>query len=104
MDKLSPIGIILILMLAIVGGFVTGLFSAYVYVIARELTTRWLALLCSVVFYVVPVWAILSLFKTDNLDVFYSLLLLSFGAGLYYFKRYRRRAGTDRDDSFSPPD
>jgi hypothetical protein len=78
---------IMYLMLAVFGGFLTGLFSRYIYFGVVNEFGKKLAWVFSVVFYIAPIWAVLSLFKDDDLDVFYVLLLLSFAAGIYSYKR-----------------
>lgn len=83
------------LILAIFGGFLTGLFSRYAYQGAAREFGRLLAVLISIVFYIAPGWALLSLFKDDDLDVFYILLLLSFTAGVFFFSRI---GGEQSDD------
>ncbi|MCX4186959.1 hypothetical protein [Methylophaga sp. OBS4] len=102
MANVNTIGMILYLLLAIFGGFLSGLFSRYAYQAAVKDFGKLIALLCSVVFYVPPVWAFFSLFKADDLDVFYLLLIASFIGGIYY---YRRIAGEQDDDqNYYPPD
>ncbi|WP_438971006.1 hypothetical protein [Methylophaga sp.] len=102
MAQVNTIGMILFLLLAIFGGFLTGLFSRYAYQAAVRDFGKWVAIMCSVVFYVAPVWAFLSLFKADDLDIFYGLLIISFIVGIVYFKRV---GGELSDDShYSPPD
>jgi hypothetical protein len=78
---------IMYLMLAVFGGFLTGLFSRYIYFGVVNEFGKKLAWVFSVVFYIAPIWAVLCLFKDDDLDVFYVLLLLSFAAGIYSYKR-----------------
>ena len=78
---------ILYLILAIFGGFLTGLFSRYVYQGARRDFGKIMAIIFRIVFYIAPGWAAVSLFKDDDLDVFYVLLLLSFAAGVFMFGR-----------------
>lgn len=102
MSQVNTIGMIMYLMLALFGGFLTGLFSRYAYQAALKDLGKWLAMLCSVVFYVAPVWALFSLFKADDLDVFYILLLISFGIGVLAFDKI---GGEDSEDRhYSPPD
>jgi hypothetical protein len=102
MAQTSIIGMILYLLLAIFGGFLTGLFSRYVYQAAESEFGKWLAQLCSVVFYVAPVWAFFSLFKDDDLDVFYILLILSFVAGVIAFNKIGGKHSND--SNYSPYD
>jgi hypothetical protein len=87
MSQVNTIGMIMYLVLAIFGGFLTGLFSRYAYQGAVREFGRLVAVVISIVFYVAPGWAIVSLFKEDDLDVFYWLLLLSFAFGVYFFSR-----------------
>jgi len=102
MSQTSIIGMILYLLLAIFGGFLTGLFSRYIYQAAEAEFGKWLGQLCSVVFYVVPVWAFLSLFKDDDLDVFYLLLIFSFVAGVIAFNKIGGKQSND--SNYSPYD
>lgn len=95
MSNVNTIGMLMYLILAIVGGFLTGLFSRYAYQGARRDFSRIIAVLLSVVFYVAPSWAVVSLFKDDDLDVFYILLLLSFAVGVFVFGRI---SGPDSED------
>lgn len=95
MSHVSIIGMILYLILAVFGGFLTGLFSRYTYCGAVKEFGKVLAMIFSVVFYIAPVWAVVSLFKDDDLDIFYLLLLLSFAAGVYSYKRI---GGSQSDD------
>ena len=62
----------------------------------------WTAVLSSVVFYIPVFWAIISLFKQDDLDVFYILLLISFALGV----RHHRKMSTanDKDERDYPFD
>jgi uncharacterized membrane protein len=99
----SSIGMLLYFILAIVGGFMTGLFSRYSYQLARQSFGASIALLLSGVFYVAPGWAIFSLFKDDDLDVFYILLIVSFMAGIYTHKKLFL-SEPSREQSYSPDD
>ncbi|WP_043888406.1 hypothetical protein [Methylophaga thiooxydans] len=102
MSQVNTIGMILYLLLAIFGGFLTGLFSRYAYQAAFNDFGKAIAVVCSIVFYVAPVWALFSLFKSDDLDVFYLLLMASFAAGVLVFNKI---GGEQSDDShYSPPD
>lgn len=87
MSHVNTIGMILYLCLAVFGGFLSGLFSHYVYLAARRDLPVWASLLFSVVFYVPPVWAIFSLFKDDDLDIFYILLVICFALGVRHHKK-----------------
>lgn len=103
MSQVNTIGMILYLLLAVFGGFLTGLFSRYVYQAASKDFGPTVAALCSLVFYVAPLWALVSLFREDDLDVFYLLLIASFAYGVYYFNRF----GQDDDSAdrhYAPPD
>lgn len=95
MSNVNTIGMIMYLILAIFGGFLTGLFSRYAYQGARKEFGRVVAVIFSIVFYIAPGWALLSLFKDDDLDVFYLLLLLSFAFGVFFFSRI---GGEQSDD------
>lgn len=95
MSHVNTIGMIMYLILAVFGGFLTGLFSRYAYCGAVKEFGKLLAMVFSVVFYIAPGWALLSLFKDDDLDVFYVLLMLSFAAGVYSYKRI---GGSQSDD------
>src|SRR6056297_2324748 len=85
MSQVNTTGMILYLVLAIFGGFLTGLFSRYAYQGAKQEFGSLIAVILTVVFYIAPGWAIFSLFKDDDLDVFYLLLLASFAFGVFYF-------------------
>ena len=102
MSHVNTIGMVLYLCLAIFGGFLSGLFSRYVYLAARRDLPMWAAVLSSVVFYIPVFWAIISLFKQDDLDVFYILLLISFALGV----RHHRKMSTvnDKDERDYPFD
>jgi NhaP-type Na+/H+ or K+/H+ antiporter len=82
MIKLSATGIILMLILAIVGGYMTGMFAGYLYDMARHRFNRFWSVALNGVFYVVPVWALFSVGKDDGLIWFYLLLLLFYYLGL----------------------
>jgi hypothetical protein len=96
MSNVSIIGMVLYLILAVFGGFLTGLFSRYIYQGAVRDLGKFVAVLLSTVFYIAPVWALFSLFKDDDLDVFYILLLISFAYGVFYFKRIGGEPSADR--------
>lgn len=102
MSHVNTIGMVLYLFLAIFGGFLSGLFSRYVYLAARRDLPMWAAVLSSVVFYIPVFCAIISLFKQDDLDVFYILLLISFALGV----RHHRKMSTanDKDERDYPFD
>lgn len=96
MSNVSMIGMILYLILALFGGFLTGLFSRYAYRGACKEFGKAIAVILSIVFYIAPAWALVSLFKDDDLDVFYLLLLASFAFGVFYFKRIGGEESKDR--------
>lgn len=96
MSQVNTIGMILYLLLAICGGFLTGLFSRYAYQGAVKEFGRLIAFVLTLVFYIAPGWAIFSLFKDDDLDVFYLLLLASFFLGVFYFGRIGGEQSDDR--------
>lgn len=95
MSQVNTIGMLMYLILAIFGGFLTGLFSRYAYQGASKEFGKLVAILFCTVFYIAPGWALLSLFKQDDLDVFYLLLLISFAFGVYFFGRI---GGEQSDD------
>lgn len=102
MSHVNTMGMIMYLMLAVFGGFLTGLFSRYAYCgIVNELG-KLMALIFSVVFYIAPIWAVLSLFKDDDLDIFYLLLLISFAVGVYSYERIG--GSQSADEHYSLPD
>ena len=103
MQNVNTIGMILYLLLALFGGFLTGLFSRYIYQAANKDFGRIAAMISSIVFYVVPVWALISLFKSDDLDVFYLILIASFAYGVFCFNRF---AAEDDpiEHHYAPPD
>ena len=96
MIKLSGMGIFLMLVLAIVGGYTTGMFAGYLFDIARQRFNRFWSIALNGVFYVVPVWALLSVAKNDGLIWFYILLLMFYYLGL--------RAASDQANSDTRPD
>ncbi len=102
MSHVNTIGMLLYLCLAIFGGFLSGLFSRYIYLAARKDLPNWAALLLSVVFYVPVVWAIVSLFKQDDLDIFYILLIISFALGIRHHKKMN--TGNEKEERDYPFD
>ena len=98
MSHVNTIGMVLYLCLAIFGGFLSGLFSRYVYLAARRDLPMWTAVLSSVVFYIPVFWAIISLFKQDDLDVFYILLLISFALGVRHHRKMSTANEKDERD------
>ncbi len=103
MQYVNTIGMLLYLLLALFGGFLTGLFSRYIYQAASKDFGRLAGMIGSIVFYVVPVWAFFSLFKSDDLDVFYLILIASFAFGVYYFDRFAAD-DSPREHHYAPPD
>lgn len=95
MSQVNTVGMVMYLILAIFGGFLTGLFSRYAFQGAVKEFGKLIACVFSIVFYIAPGWALLSLFKDDDLDVFYLLLLVSFAFGVFY---YGRIGGEQSDD------
>ena len=98
MSHVNTIGMVLYLCLAIFGGFLSGLFSRYVYLAARRDLPMWAAVLSSVVFYIPVFCAIISLFKQDDLDVFYILLLISFALGVRHHRKMSTANEKDERD------
>ncbi|MDX1572625.1 MAG: hypothetical protein R3341_01270 [Methylophaga sp.] len=96
MIQLSATGIFLMLILAIVGGYMTGMFAGYLYDLARQRFNRFWSVALNGVFYVVPVWALLSVVKNDGLIWFYLLLILFYYLGL--------RSASDQANSDTRPD
>lgn len=86
MIKLSAMGVFLMLILATVGGFMTGMFAGYLYDLATQRFNRFWSIMLNGVFYVVPIWALLSLTKDDGLIWFYLLLIVFYYLGLQYAK------------------
>jgi hypothetical protein len=103
MENVNTIGMIMYLLLALFGGFLTGLFSRYIYQAAYKDFGRLIAVICSIVFYVAPGWALISLFKEDDLDVFYLLLIASFIYGVFFFNRFADE-DTPHEHHYAPPD
>lgn len=103
MSDVSHIGMVLYLLLAVLGGFLTGLFSRYSYDSLKTELGRTIAAAICGVFYVAPVWAFFSLFKQDDLDIFYLLLIISFVYGCYHYSRFSRPTGkTTQRESYWP--
>jgi hypothetical protein len=100
MQFVSTQGMLFYLMLAIAGGFLTGLFSRFTYQMLVGTLGKLVASLLTVVFYIAPAWAVLSLFKEDDLDIFYILLIVSFLAGV---KMYRQPLTHSEKDDFKFP-
>lgn len=96
MIKLTATGIFLMLILATVGGFMTGMFAGYLYDLARQRFNRFWSVALNGVFYVVPVWAVFSVAKDDGLIWFYLLLILFYYLGL--------RASGNQANSDTRPD
>ncbi|MCB2427501.1 hypothetical protein [Methylophaga pinxianii] len=83
MDKFSTIGVILLLILAIVGGYMTGLFTGYLYDLGKRRLGKALTILLNLVFYIVPVWALFSIVSEDGLLFFYLILLVFYLLGIH---------------------
>jgi len=83
MDKFSTVGIILLLILAIVGGYMTGLFAGFLYDIGKRRLGKALTMLLNAVFYIVPIWAVVSMLTDDGLLFFYLLLLVFYFLGIH---------------------
>ncbi len=96
MIKLSGTGVFLMLVLAIIGGYMTGMFAGYLFDLARQRFNRFWSIALNGVFYVVPVWALLSVAKKDGLIWFYLLLIFFYYLGL--------RTGSNQDNSDTRPD
>lgn len=96
MIKLSTTGIVLLLILAIVGGYMTGMFAGFLYDLARQRFHRFWAIALNAVFYIVPFWALLNVLNEDGLIWFYLLLIFCYFWGL--------RDGSNEDKSDKRPD
>ncbi|MDO8825489.1 hypothetical protein [Methylophaga sp.] len=83
MDKFSTVGVILLLILAIVGGYMTGMFAAGLYELGKRRLGKVLTVLLNLVFYIVPAWALISIIKEDGLLFFYVLLLVFYFLGIH---------------------
>lgn len=83
MDKFSTTGVLLLLILAIIGGYMTGAFAGYIFDLITYRLGRVLAALLNLLFYIVPIWALFSIFSRDGLLLFYLLLLI------FYFLGFR---------------
>ncbi len=97
MIEVSLTGIILLVILAVVGGGMTGLFAGYMYQLARHRFGLVITIALNLLYYVVPVWALLSLGREDGLMWFYLVLLVFFYAGLVL--SIFPRVSNDRRDS-----
>lgn len=82
MDRFSTFGVILLLILAIVGGYMTGLFAGYLYDLGKRRLGKTLTVLLNLVFYIVPAWALFGIWTEDGLLFFYLLLLLFYYLGI----------------------
>ncbi len=87
MDKFSTVGVILLLILAIVGGYMTGLFAGYLYDLGKRRLGKAFTILLNLVFYIVPAWALLSIIPDDGLLFFYLLLLVFYFLGIHDSKQ-----------------
>lgn len=99
MIELTLMGIILMIILAIVGGGMTGLFAGYMYQLARQRFGLIMTIGLNLLYYVVPLWALLSLGRQDGLLWFYLLLLVAFYAGLV-LSIYPRVSNDRRDHTY----
>lgn len=99
MVEVSFTGIVLLVILAVVGGGMTGLFAGYMYQLARHRFGLIVTIGLNLLYYVVPVWALLSLGRDDGLLWFYVLLLVSFYAGMVWSK-YPRVSNDRRDRTY----
>jgi hypothetical protein len=104
MSHVNLYGMLLYLFLALVGGFLGGLFSRYVYQLAAIDLGKHIATLFSALFYVAPMWAVYSLFNDDDLDVFYILLIVSFIYGVYFYRRFKNIPESAEKHYFPPDD
>lgn len=96
MIKLSATGIVLMLILAIIGGYMTGMFAGALYDLARQRFNRFWSVALNGVFYVVPIWALISVARKDGLIWFYLLLMLFYYLGL--------REASNQENSDTRPD
>lgn len=99
MIDLTLTGIILMIILAIIGGGMTGLFAGYMYQLARQRFGLIMTIGLNLLYYVVPLWALLSLGRQDGLLWFYLLLLVAFYAGLV-LSIYPRVSNDRRDHTY----
>ena len=103
MHNLSPIGIVLYMILSIVGGGLTGLFAGYMYYGLRKEFGVLLSSIINVVFYIVPVWALIRLFEDHDSFLFYLCLLIAYFLGTRYARKIRNQIIT-QDHHYGPPD
>ncbi len=82
MDRFSTFGVVLLLILALVGGYMTGLFAGYLFDLGKRRLGKMLTVFLNSVFYVVPVWALLGIASDDGLLFFYLLLLVFYFLGI----------------------
>lgn len=99
MIEMSLTGIILLVILAVVGGGMTGLFAGYMYQLARHRFGLVITIALNLLYYVVPVWALLSLGREDGLMWFYLVLLVFFYAGLV-LSIFPRVSNDRRDNTY----
>lgn len=99
MIEVSLTGIILLVILAVVGGGMTGLFAGYMYQLARHRFGLVITIALNLLYYVVPVWALLSLGREDGLMWFYLVLLVFFYAGLV-LSIFPRVSNDRRDNTY----
>ncbi|AFJ01377.1 hypothetical protein Q7C_196 [Methylophaga frappieri] len=82
MKALTPFGMFLVFILAVVGGYMTGLFARLLYELAAQRMRRTLAIALNAVFFVVPIWALFRIVNNEGQLWFYLLLLLFYFLGL----------------------
>lgn len=99
MIGVSLTGIILLVILAVVGGGMTGLFAGYMYQLARHRFGLVITIALNLLYYVVPVWALLSLGSEDGLMWFYLVLLVFFYAGVV-LSIFPRVSNDRRDNTY----
>lgn len=103
MHELSPIGIVLYMILSIVGGGLTGLFAGYMFFALRKEFGVVLTMIINVVFFIVPVWALIRLFDPDEPVIFYLCLLIAYFIGVNYSRKVCI-SSNDNNHRYSPPD
>lgn len=99
MIELTLTGIILMIILAVAGGGMTGLFAGYMYQLARQRFGVIMTIALNLLYYVVPLWGLLRLERQDGLLWFYILLLVAFYAGLV-LSIYPRVSNDRRDQTY----
>ena len=84
MAEFSITGWVLLIILAVIGGGMTGLFAGYMYQLGKNRFGHALAFSLNIVFWVVALWALFGLGREDNLFLFYCLLLLFYALGMLF--------------------